>query len=1071
MRIYIRFCLLLCVMIGLNLNLFSQTTPSTVPIELRSMAVDIKAGLFTAVTTIDMEFYNPNARVLDGEYNFSLGAGQVITGFSLDINGFMRAGVIVDKQKGRVAYENVIRRRIDPGLLEMTAGDNYRVRVYPMPAQGTRKIQIVISQRLSIKDNALQYFLPLDIPYRVDNFSSLISVGSAVTTPRVAEGLLSKLSFTKLQDSFLLRHKAKGIKIEKEVLSFAVPLPDVDQLACVSKSGSGMQFALHVKPKLPATAAAFSSVTVFWDVSASAAKRDIKKDIDFLERFLTERKITDLTLVTFSNDIQDTRAWHGRSMINLVRRFLQSQVYDGGTQMGNLDCSKFNTDIFLLFSDGINSFGNDKIKLAGRPVHCINSSSTGNHTALKKIANQSGGNYVDLYTTEINKALKEFEALHHTLLQIQSGGNIAVATSPVSFHDWVTIAGELDESTKQVTLSFGENGRVIKTETLQFNTVAVCSENETSKLLMLQSYERLQLQEDEGAIIASANQHKLVTASTSFIVLDNLNDYIDHGIEPPADLQNEYNKMIYVIKEREQKKKLEEGNALLDNLRKSVTLYNERIKWWGIGEAIDIKQVEHSNDQRLARLRTISEANAGDQQNVNANGESFSKMNYQLSEVIVVGYGTQRRMKSAGSIASISANDISRFGGQNVMQVLQGRIAGVQVVPGNGGAGSAPKIFIRGARALDDAGEALYILDGIPIDAAFVATLNTNDIESISVHKDATATALYGSRAANGAIVITTRRGFRNTNQYKNDIAKYKDLDDVEYVTELKNADKEEMYKNYLGMRNSMEKNQAFYFDIAQLFFESGDKVKAMRILSNLAEMDQENHQLLRAMGYMLESWGSYTEAIEVYTKVLKIKEEEPQSYRDLGLAYEKIGDHQSAVNILYSSLTKNWFQYEDRYRGLKSLMLNEMNSIIAQNQKQLNLSDINGAIIKPLPVDLKIVIDWNKDETDVDLHIVEPGGESCSYNNRFTKSGGRMSEDFTQGYGPEEYQIKEAKKGRYSIQVNYYGDSYQKQQVPAFIKLTIYKNFGRPNQSVSVESIIMDNQTGMIEIGEIKYK
>src|SRR5687768_3418370 len=97
------------------------------PIEIKSFSIRIQSDMFVATTVMDIELFNPNAKVLDGEYSFSLNQGQVITGFALDINGFMRQGVITDKQKARVAYENTIRRQIDPGLLEMTAGNNYRV--------------------------------------------------------------------------------------------------------------------------------------------------------------------------------------------------------------------------------------------------------------------------------------------------------------------------------------------------------------------------------------------------------------------------------------------------------------------------------------------------------------------------------------------------------------------------------------------------------------------------------------------------------------------------------------------------------------------------------------------------------------------------------------------------------------------------------------------------------------------------------------------------------------------------------------------------------------------------------
>jgi len=200
------------------------------------------------------------------------------------------------------------------------------------------------------------------------------------------------------------------------------------------------------------------------------------------------------------------------------------------------------------------------------------------------------------------------------------------------------------------------------------------------------------------------------------------------------------------------------------------------------------------------------------------------------------------------------------------------------------------------------------------------------------------------------------------------------------------------------------------------------------------------------------------------------IKEEEPQSYRDLALGYERNGQPQLAIETLYKVITKNYYQYENRYRGIKSLLLNEMNSIISRYRNKLDLSKINEAIIKPLPVDLRIIVDWNKDETDIDLHLVEPGGEECFYSNKQTKNGGRLSEDFTQGYGPEEYQIKNVKKGSYSIQVNYFGDRYQKAQTPSFIKLTIYKNFGKPDQSVSIQTFLMNNQKGKIEIADLKF-
>lgn len=1041
-------------------NIHSQATDR--PIELKTLSVDIKASLFTATTTIQMEFFNPNNKILDGEYNFSLGPGQVITGFALDINGFMREGVIVDKQKGRVAYENTIRRRIDPGLLEMTAGDNYRVRVYPMPVMGTRKIKIVIDQRMPVKDNALQYYLPLDIPYKVRQLNINIAVGSQAQTPLTGDGFLKPLSFIFVHDSAVLKYDKQNTEV-KLPLAFSIPLPSGDRIVCVNKTDSLTQFALHIKPGLSSVPAKFASATVFWDISASAAKRDNKKDIQFLESFIIGKNITDLTIVTFSNEIHNTRAWHGRSMINMVRRFLQSQVYDGGTQLGSLDCSKFNSDIFLLFTDGINNFGNSNMKLAQKPVHCINSAPSANHTMLRTIAAKTGGRYINLYMTDINKAIAEFNTVQKALVKVQTGNQSLLLCHPIMFDEWVSYAGEIKNTTDPVILSFSDNGRVVKTETIRLDNENTCSTGEAAKSQMLLEYEQLAGENDNERLFPFAKYHKIVSASTSFIVLDNINDYIQYGIEPPSDLREQYNQMQYVVKDHETQQKTAAENEIITNLRNSVDLYNQRINWWGKAEPISLQAVEQKNNERLAATIVTNEQEAPV-----AEGDGFFKMSSTLNEVVVVGYGTQRRSDVTGAVTSINQSQMT--GAATVFEMLEGRVAGVNVMGNAGSPGMGQKIFIRGAGSLGNGHEPLYILDGVVVDADFVATLGTGGIESIEVVKDNTASVLYGSRAANGAIIITTKRVFRNSTAYKNGIEKYKDMEDVEYVTELKDIDKNKMYGRYIELRDSLGKNPAFYFDVAELMFESGDRQKALLILSNLAEMENENHQLLRAMGYQLENWGMYDEAIEVYAKVLDIKEEEPQSYRDLALAYEKKGDHQRAVDLLYQSLTKNWWQYETRYRGLKSLILNEMNAIIAQNGGKLDITPINSAIIRPLPADLRIVIDWNKDATDIDLHIVEPGGETCYYSNRFTKSGGRLSEDFTQGYGPEEYEIKQAKEGKYKIQVNYYGDRYQKQQIPSFIKLTIYKNFGRPGQSMTVKNIIMDNQTGMIEIGEIKY-
>ena len=129
-----------------------------------------------------------------------------------------------------------------------------------------------------------------------------------------------------------------------------------------------------------------------------------------------------------------------------------------------------------------------------------------------------------------------------------------------------------------------------------------------------------------------------------------------------------------------------------------------------------------------------------------------------LDEIVVVGYGTQRKSDLTGSISSVKAEELQRIPSANLEQALQGRVSGVQVTPVSGEPGAGAIIRIRGTGTLNDASP-LYVVDGMLLND--ISFLNLNDVESVEVLKDASATAIYGSRGANGVIIITTKKGQR----------------------------------------------------------------------------------------------------------------------------------------------------------------------------------------------------------------------------------------------------------------------------------------------------------------------
>lgn len=131
-----------------------------------------------------------------------------------------------------------------------------------------------------------------------------------------------------------------------------------------------------------------------------------------------------------------------------------------------------------------------------------------------------------------------------------------------------------------------------------------------------------------------------------------------------------------------------------------------------------------------------------------------------LDEVVVVGYGTQRREAVTGSVASIGGDDLRDVPSANISQALQGRLPGVQMTQTSTRPGEGMQIRIRGSRSLTASNDPLLVLDGIPF-AGDLQDIDPNSIKSIDVLKDASATAIYGSRGANGVILVTTERGVK----------------------------------------------------------------------------------------------------------------------------------------------------------------------------------------------------------------------------------------------------------------------------------------------------------------------
>ena len=194
---------------------------------------------------------------------------------------------------------------------------------------------------------------------------------------------------------------------------------------------------------------------------------------------------------------------------------------------------------------------------------------------------------------------------------------------------------------------------------------------------------------------------------------------------------------------------------------------------------------------------------------------------HNLNEVVVIGYGTQRREAVTGSVANVSAEKLMENPSSNITQALQNRIAGVDMQQTNSQPGAEMRIRIRGQRSLTASNDPLIVLDGIPF-VGSLSDINPSDIKSLDILKDASATAIYGSRGANGVIMVTTNKGSLGTPakvtyngyvNFKTLFKKFPMMEGEKYVEMRKLAGK---YTNGLDEKDNVNT------DWQDLFFETG---------------------------------------------------------------------------------------------------------------------------------------------------------------------------------------------------------------------------------------------------------
>lgn len=1118
-----------------TLSLLAQDVPlikvGETELGVSKLYVDVTVVGNRMTTTYDMYFYNPSGQVLEGELNFPLGEKQDVSRFALDVNGILREAVAVEKEQGRVAFEAVVRRRVDPALLEKGTGNNYKARIYPIPARGYKRVVLAYDEALTIMDKAQLVKVPLAFQKKLEDFSLAITMNGQSESPRIVSRSKIKAKFQKRGRDYVLQFSEQQFKPAQEFIA-EVPLKE-------SISVTAFEDYTHVyrpitNPKIERKKP--KKINLLWDVSYSMENRDLVKEFAFLDAYFKNSQSLEVQVITFSNSIVDTKSFNvKKGDWSLIRKLLEFSIYDGATSYDTLFENKGQFDEVLVFTDGMNTLS-DFPTNGKQPIFVVNSIKKANHRANSNFGDDSNGGYVNLTNTSISDALAKLKYLPLRYLGMNTTAN-GVDSYPVVgatvFNDFSFAAKGL-KAGQEVELLFGYNDVVTLKE--KFTVPSPTGSQQIAKIWAQQKIKALNKLGDanKGPIVNLAKEFNLVTNFTSLIVLETLADYERFAITPPKDLlEGEESKRIEPARlsevetqsiENTDEEEIETTEAeVLESIRPLEN--GQKVEVSGTvtdmdGEPIPGVNIREDGTQNGAQTDfdgnyTISASVGSDlvysylgyatlESTVQGNGAINIVMQEDvesLGVVVIKGYGGMTRKKNATgyAVTTIDGEALRNKPESDVVRSLNGKVAGVQITGNSGATGSGTNFIIRSKSSINGNNQPLFIVDGIPFNSgtntqgglgtgATVTSsrfldLDPNMIESVQVLKGLSAAVLYGQEGRNGVVIITTKNdpstgesvysGLSQTElereaqaEKRRELMKEKTMKEMGFTTpyleELQAAiGEEDMYLLYLSQRETYSNYPSYFIDVYE-FFKNANGQYAHRILSNVVEIDTDNYELLRVYAYKMEELGDFKAAAFIYRQVLKLRSEDAQSYRDLALTLTELGEYDEALSLLSKILDKSFYEGSHRrdFDEIKPIVLNEIRNILQTKNVKGDTDYLPKESSKKITLDMRVVIDWNHNDTDIDLHIVDPDLEECYYGNSKTKMGGRLSEDMTQGFGPEEFSLENASLGSYYIKIDYFGDRYQKVENPTFMKMSIYENYGTKDQKRRIKVLRLSKET-----------
>eukprot|EP00817_Percolomonadidae_sp_ATCC50343_P000238 CAMPEP_0117429500 /NCGR_PEP_ID=MMETSP0758-20121206/9054_1 /TAXON_ID=63605 /ORGANISM="Percolomonas cosmopolitus, Strain AE-1 (ATCC 50343)" /LENGTH=963 /DNA_ID=CAMNT_0005216611 /DNA_START=174 /DNA_END=3065 /DNA_ORIENTATION=- len=939
-----------------------------------------------------MTFINKTDKTLEGELKFNLNEGVTVTSYGLDVEGDMVDAVPVTKEKARVVFETEVRERStnQVAIVEQVKGNVFKTRLYPIHGKQERKIKIqTIEEMKSIKKTDKYdiegHWQPIQRPTTIEKMEINI---------KIEEQLKTKITI------------ADNTNVHKKINKRTINLKDIDEMLAETKEGELGGIYICTATELKETRIVQAKTHMAIEIEKNMRKEkeekedEQKKIVVYIDQShsRTKEAIQEEHLILKEieekgNQLHIYPFNQHVAKTKIEVNDISTIRFDGGTSIENVidhmneQTKTENYDYAILLTDGFETIGeNIYEKTPAIPIYSISAEKTQNHALLTFIGNKSGGGYYN--ATKMSKISQHIGKQEYSLLQVRAPEGVECYPSiPEKIQGKITLYAK--STLKEAFDIEVDIGYPNDKETLKFHMTPTEDDSELiAKLFAQRKIDQLGIfgEKYDEELLETGREYKIITPNTSLIVLETLEQYKKYDIRPPASLPH---------------------------LRKEFDEEQHQVK----------KKEQEAFDAKVKRIC---------EQFKSQRYESWYTHTFELKPKSPKTNSRKKKGRRGGLLSSIRS-----------------------ILPSSSSSSSSQPSS-SAAAVIDVAEERIETLENQSETLDGFMSMNNKccDIEEVCDEEicdeddELCIEPAMDQDMREVSDKVAEKEGGKKSSQPVASTIQIQPYDSkAEYMVILKKS--EDPFEAYLEQKQNYHTSPSFYLEVAGYFMDQKQYEKGITVLLNITELNLEDPELLRIVGYRLFEAKAYTLACQIFRQVLSVRPESPQSYRDLALVLECLNEFEEAATTMYQVIGRQW---DSRFAEIEYTAILELNHILfsskrAKKEITFKSLDIDSCCRYEMPMDLRVSMTWSADEVDIDLHVIEPTKEECYYGHNLTRIGGKLSRDFTRGCGPEEYMLKKKIQGKFDVSAKYFANHQQSLTGGTTVLLTFYKYYMQENE------------------------